>query len=112
MSQELLEAAREFEATLKKGSGGDEILYSIIPRNDITNMYSHIGKADDQTADLFADVVSELIDQLDVDRGTREALLRIKDVCERGKNWDPALVRNNVFKAAHSLGMRLPSAMF
>lgn len=112
MSKELIAATEAFQAALSKRGSGQEILYTIIPMNDITKMYSHLEKVDDQTADLFADVVTELMGKLDPGRGATEALLRIQDVVARGKSWDPALIRNNVFKAANSLGMRLPSHSF
>jgi hypothetical protein len=68
--------------------------------------------ADDQTQDLGHEVYDKLRTKLKLSSGEAEALGRLQDIATRGKNWDAALIRNNVFKAAHALKMKLPSMSF
>ena len=65
---------------------------------------------DEQTADLLSDVLSNVMDLIKVPSQAAEALSRVRMVVEHPN--DPALVRNNVFKAAHALGMKLLSSSF
>lgn len=76
------------------------------------SLMSAYNKADEQSAKLLREVLDELQDRLRIDRGTQEAIQRLKGLAEQGKAWDEATIRNNVFKAAHSLGMKLPSYSF
>ena len=71
-----------------------------------------IGKADDQSVDLLAQVFDTLRDRLAIDNGTAEALSRLLGLKAQGKDWDSGTIRNNVFKAAHALGLDLPSYAF
>lgn len=67
---------------------------------------------DEQSVRLMSDVEGEIIDRISLDRGGDDALGRMMEISKRGKGWSPALLRNNIFKAANSLGLKLPSAMF
>jgi len=91
---------------------GREIFYSIVPERQAVRLYDKLEKEDEQSAQLFLDVIQELQDQLDISPGAESALSRIRNVVDKGSSWDAALIRNNVFKAANSLGMKLPSHMF
>jgi hypothetical protein len=75
-------------------------------------LYEAVEHADDQTQKLALKVLRELRERLSVDQGTLYALRRLLGVAERGKEWSPDLVRNNIFKAAHDLGLDLPSSSF
>lgn len=90
-----------------------EMLFGIVDRKGLIEVQRVLKKAgDEQSVDLLRDVQMELIDKLELDRGADEAINRLSQLGSRGKGWDPALIRNNVFKAANSLGMKLPSHMF
>lgn len=90
-----------------------EMLFGIVDRKGLIEVQRVLKKAgDQQSIDLLRDIQINLIEKLDLDRGADEAISRLFQLGSRGKGWDPALIRNNVFKAANSLGMKLPSAMF
>jgi hypothetical protein len=98
-------------ALTASGSGRD-IFYTIVPEKDVVELHDKMEEEDQQTATLFIDVIQELQKQLTISSGAEAALSRIIDVVHRGLRWDMALIRNNVFKAANSLGMKLPSHSF
>jgi hypothetical protein len=66
-------------------------------------------EGDDQSQQLFADVMNSLAKVMELTPGQMEALNRMVQVVENRGKWAPDLVRNNVFKAANALGMKLPS---
>jgi len=84
----------------------------VVPQRDVMKMYSRLEDEDEQSAQLYQEVVGKLVEMLDMDRGAQEALRRIQDVSGRGQRWDIDLIRNNIFKAANAMGIRLPSGMF
>jgi len=67
---------------------------------------------DEQSQQLFTDVCEHLNDKLKLSEAENEAMSRVMQIVKNRKSWKPDLVRNNVFKAAHSLGLKLPSHMF
>ena len=75
-------------------------------------LFSSISHADKQTQELALQALRELQKRLAADRSTLDALVRLLGVSGRGKEWAPDLVRNNVFKVAHELGLDLPSSSF
>jgi hypothetical protein len=89
-----------------------DLIYFIIPQRDMMKLYDRLENEDEQSAKLFYEVFRKLQDEISLSSGAEEALNRMKDIVTRGQNWDAALLRNNVFKAAHSLGIKLPSGMF
>lgn len=90
---------------------GRDIFYSIISEKDLMKLYGKIYKEDKQSAELLADVIRKLQEHLDISNDAAAALSRIRLAVNRPE-WDAGLIRNNVFKAANSLGMKLPSHMF
>ena len=91
---------------------GESLLDYILPMKDQVKLHDKVEKNDEQAAHLLVDVFSALRKKFSMDSGTNEALSRVRDLSTRGLNWDPGLQRNNIFKAAHSLGIKLPSGMF
>jgi hypothetical protein len=67
---------------------------------------------DEQSKKLFGEVIRKMSKELELSSGAEEAFSRVFQIVSRGKSWDIDLIRNNVFKAAHSLGIKLPSGMF
>jgi len=107
------ETRRQLLSSVAKDADSNDILYFIVPQRTLLGLHSHLEKeGDDQSADLLLEVMSKLSKALSLSSGEEAALWRLKQVAEYGKRWDIGLLRNNIFKAADSLGIRLPSAMF
>ncbi len=84
----------------------------IIDQGALGDLAYRIREEDMESYRLLRNVMRKLEKELTLSTGAHQALARVKDIVERGKNWDIALLRNNIFKAAHALGMDLPSGMF
>lgn len=67
---------------------------------------------DEQSQDLLGKVYEMLFDKLKLSNKEMGAFNRIKSSIERGDRMSPEMHRNNIFKAANLLGIKLPSAMF
>lgn len=67
---------------------------------------------DEQTWQLAMDVYYKLSDDFKVSSAQQEAINRLRNCVERGHGMQESEHRNNIFKAAHALGMKLPSSMF
>ena len=67
---------------------------------------------DEQTYELAVEVFSKLRRDLELSDNQTEAINRLKQSVQRGSGMDEATHRNNIFKAAHALGIKLPSSMF
>lgn len=91
---------------------GDNLFYDVVDKNAVISFYNDVSDEDKQAGDLFYKVMRALQDEMELSRGAQEALNRVKTLVGRGKTWDPAMKRNFIFKAAHSLGIKLPSGMF
>ena len=97
----------------RQANFGRTILDSLVDRRGLIEVHRAMTKAGDkQSADLLRDIQTELLSKFDMDTGTEHAINRLAGLASKGKTWDPALIRNNIFKVANSLGMRLPSGMF
>jgi hypothetical protein len=68
------------------------------------------GKMDTQTYDLAVDVWAALQKAVALTPNQWEALNRLKSSVDNSYSRD--MHRNNIFKAAHALGIKLPSSMF
>lgn len=91
---------------------GYGIFYRMIDQKELVKLYNRLEKEDEQSAQLLIDAASEIQKALNISSGAEDALSRIMDIVNRGQHWDIALLRNNIFKAANSLGMKLPSYSF
>ena len=99
-------------ASVRVSSSGQDILNLLLGGEDkVGDAYDRL-EEDEQSRQLFSKVVRQLQQELKLSQGAEEALGRVIGIVGRGKTWDMALIRNNVFKAAHSLGIPLPSGMF
>lgn len=96
----------------KVGNVGSDIFYMVVNQDSSMDLYDRMEKEDAQSAELFLDIVSEIQKRLDIGPGAESALSRIIDAIEHRRTWDMSLLRNNIFKAANSLGLKLPSHMF
>jgi hypothetical protein len=70
------------------------------------------GFLDEETYDLMIEVYAKLKDDLRISSAQSEAINRLNVCSDRGKSMRPEEHRNNIFKAAHALGIRLPSMSF
>jgi hypothetical protein len=93
-------------------TASDSILGYVIPRDEMEAAYDRLEAADEMSANLMVQVYQTLGKRLALTSGEMEAVSRIRDVVTRGKNWDAGLLRNNIFKAANALGLKLPSGSF
>jgi hypothetical protein len=97
----------------KRASLGSENLARLVDVRGLAKVKQALAKAGDkQSVDLLRDIQLELLDRLGVDDSTERAINRLAQVARDGQRWDVALVRNNVFKVANELGIKLPSGMF
>jgi len=102
------QAAQQIEA----GVYG-ELLWKLLDEREFYKTYSALEKAgDEQSADLARQVMQHLRKALELSQNEEMALSRLSQVVENHSRWDMSLQRNNIFKAANLLGIRLPSAMF
>jgi len=99
-------------STQKTANTGYDILKSLIDYNDFLTLHHRLEKEDEQSANLMGDIFSALAKEFKISSGAERALSRMRDITSRGQHWDASLLRNNIFKAADSLGMKLPSSMF
>jgi hypothetical protein len=98
---------------LKTGSdNGWDILRQLANYDDVVRVHRSLSGADDQSAKLLREVMDKLAKELKISSGAKEALSRLVWIAKNGLKADPALLRNNIFKAAHSLKLKLPSMMF
>ena len=89
------------------GAGGT-LLDSVLTGGDVAMLE---GVVDEQTYDLAVQVYSRLRKDFELSADQNEAIDRMKMSCGRhGMGADAH--RNNIFKAAHALGIHLPSGMF
>lgn len=95
-----------------KKAGSNDVIEAILPMDDMAKLYHKLEKQDEQSAKLLMEVYDALRARLKLSDGENAAMSRVRGMVTRGQNWDPSLLRNNIFKAADALGMKLPSMMF
>lgn len=79
----------------------------ILPEEKLMALES---KVDAETWQLAVEVYQKLKDDMELSSNQNEALNRLLQSCE--SNFKSDLNRNNIFKAAHALGIKLPSSFF
>lgn len=90
----------------------DSLIEPLLGRRDVAQCIKKIAKEDEQSSRLFRKAYIKLSKELDLSDNQRNALHKMQFLVRNCDTMDPALIRNQVFKAADSLGMRLPSGMF
>lgn len=98
-------------AGLEKTSSrmGVELFTSFVDTKKFLNTLRALG-TDQQSQKLLEQVQRELVDRLTPDSSTERAINRLSNLVSG--NQDPANLRNQIFKVANELGIRLPSGMF
>ena len=104
-------ASRVASRYLKKASGFS-LMDSVIPEEGFSDLYWKLEKEDKMSADLLRAVYDKLADRFKMSSSEEDAMSKII-WCIRNKNaFRVDALRNYIFKAAHSLGMKLPSSFF
>lgn len=109
-------AKRVAQAHLQKQAGSWEMFFELVDKKKWRGIMDALRKAGDQASlDMWVKASEEISDQLRMDRNTEMALNKMRNLMVKS-NWnDPkalALLRNQVFKIADLLGIKLPHAMF
>jgi len=94
-------------------NSGMDILWELLGgRRKFFDAYRVIEKEDKQSAELLNATFDKISKELDLSSGAEHALSRLQGIVQYAKKWDISLLRNNVFKAANAVGIKLPSGMF
>ena len=96
----------------KTAHAGSEILWRLLDQRDFFKLYRTVEKQDKQSAQLLQDITDKLSDSLKIKDNEYNAISRLTQLIKGGQNWDISLQRNNIFKAADLMGIKLPSGMF
>lgn len=104
------DSRRVILSSLQKTAAG--VIWHILDQRAFMQVYKKLEKDDEQSAGLLYDVLKELEDKLTLSNRESQALGRLSQLVKAGSSWKPALQRNNIFKAADLLGIKLPSGMF
>lgn len=89
----------------------ENILWSVIDRRKFIELTRSL-KADEQSRDLVNQIGRALAEALKLTENQEHALSRLMQSIEYAGRWESDLQRNNIFKAANLLGIKLPSSMF
>lgn len=108
-----MEAAKSKKASGKTASSNSrDIMDAMVPRKDLREVMSALSKAkDDQTLKLLKDSYQFFFRKFELSANEERALNRLRNVMG-SRSRDVGNLRNQIFKVADELGMRLPSAMF
>lgn len=109
ITNELKVATSDILATDKTAQSiGKRIFQSLV---DTRKLYAARKVADPQTKELIYDIMVKLIEELEPrNRGVERAINRLNNAISRPT--DPDNLRNQIFKVAGELGMKLPSGIF
>lgn len=95
-----------------KEAASEEILNFVLPMAKVYVLLDKLEKEEPITAKLTQDVLFEISNRLEIPDNTMEAINRLRNTANNNGRWDIDLMRNNLFKAAHALGIKLPHGMF
>lgn len=101
--------ARELGQIAKLIAGGNSMIDTLAGTNMEREVVSLKNKVDKTTYILAVKVYKELKKRLVIEANVNEALGRLKYA---GDSKNEAQIRNNIFKAAHALGIKLPHSSF
>lgn len=89
----------------------DNPINSLFDIDDLNDLIGDL-ESDQQSVDLLGKVYAYFHDKFKLTSSEEDALSRVRGALHHRKGWDKGTHRNNIFKAANSLGMKLPSSMF
>jgi len=97
----------------RQASVGVDIFRQSVDPRKFSKIKSKLKKSgDEQSYNLMNDIMRHFMNKFDMDSGEEGAWYRLLNMVRDGGQWDESLLRNNIFKIANSLKMKLPSAMF
>ena len=97
----------------KRASVGTEVFHKFVDTRKFVTIQRNLkGANDEQSVKLLGQIMRHFVAKFELKSGEEDAWHRLLNMVWAGANWDPSLLRNNVFKIANSLGMKLPSGMF
>ena len=102
--------AKELVKIAKNLTASESMIDFVVNQEDLARLDRAIN--DDQTYDLMVEVYKKLRKDLEITDDQREAINRLKISIRGGTGMQSDAHRNNIFKAAHALGIKLPSSMF
>lgn len=101
--------AREIVELAKAIVSNKSLLDDIVSQKDLLTVEDNV---DEQTWDLAVKVYRTLQDQLKLTNDQSEAINRLKLSIKNARSYTSDVHRNNIFKAAHALGIKLPTSQF
>jgi len=105
-ARELAKIAKNLLDTPPSRFASKDILGELLPQKLVAGMRK---TADEITYKLAVEVYKELKKRMALSNQENEALNRLQYAA---KSRDEGMIRNNVFKAANALGMKLPHSAF
>jgi len=105
-ARELVKIAKDLTVVSSSKFASKDILDGILPQKLVANMRK---TADEITYKLAVEVYKELRTRMTLSNQENEALNRLQYAAN---SRDEGMIRNNVFKAANVLGMKLPHSSF
>ena len=111
IANELLKIAKMLDNGKTASFTNESIMVKLLGDGFLDKLDARIKNSDQMTMDLVQEVYNKLSDRFDISHGEREAMEYLQAISE-SPGIKPDLVRNMVFKAAHALGIKLPSSMF
>jgi hypothetical protein len=97
----------------RRKEAGESLFRDVVDMRGLYKLHTEMDKAgDEQSANLLQDIMDYFRKRLDLTDNEDAALNRLKNGIHSVNSWDAALHRNNIFKIANLLGMKLPSSMF
>lgn len=98
---------------VEREASSANVLWEVLDRRAFIGLYREMVKAGDgQSAQLLRQVSHKLSEALELSNNEEMALNRLWNCVDNAGRWSPDLQRNNIFKAADLLGIKLPSGMF
>lgn len=91
---------------------GRELLNRVIDEREFVLLLREVEKQDEQAAELLREVRMALAEAMKISDNEYNALSRVQQLVVARGRWDIGLQRNNIFKAADLLGIKLPSWNF
>ena len=88
----------------------ESLLEYVIPTQDFYKLLG-VCKEDSQSKELLREIWCTLSDRVSVSKSDRYAINRLRNLLSRSQTYSP-LTRNQIFKIANELGIKLPSSMF
>lgn len=108
-----LEGYKSNKVSVLKKALNESIINDIINHNDLRKFTMSDAYTNDKDIQkLTSEVYSYFADKLRFNSNEIDAWRRLLNSIGKADSWRPEMQRNNIFKAAHSLGIKLPSAMF